>query len=52
MSARACAAPPRRPEASSYEPGPPLTVIGDMDEVRAAVSNLIDNAVKYSGREP
>jgi signal transduction histidine kinase len=23
-----------------------------MDEVRAAVSNLIDNAVKYSGKEP
>ena len=23
--------------------------MGDLDEVRAAVSNLIDNAVKYSG---
>ncbi len=34
-----------------FRPGPPLTVRGDMDEVRAAVSNLIDNAVKYSGRE-
>ncbi len=34
-----------------YETGPPLTVMGDADELRAAVSNLIDNAVKYSGRE-
>jgi two-component system sensor histidine kinase SenX3 len=25
--------------------------MGDVDEVRAAVSNLIDNAVKYSGTE-
>ena len=25
--------------------------MGDLDEVRAAVSNLIDNAVKYSGSE-
>ena len=25
------------------------TIMGDLDEVRAAVSNLIDNAVKYSG---
>jgi len=27
----------------------PVTIIGDFDEVQAAVSNLIDNAVKYSG---
>src|SRR3954447_5038047 len=26
-----------------------LTVLGDIEELRAAVSNLIDNAVKYSG---
>lgn len=32
-----------------FRPGPPVTVLGDADEVRAAVSNLIDNAVKYSG---
>lgn len=32
-----------------YRPGPPVTIIADRDEVRAAVSNLIDNAVKYSG---
>ena len=27
----------------------PVTILGDFDEIRAAVSNLIDNAVKYSG---
>jgi len=27
-------------------------VIGDADELKAAVWNLIDNAVKYSGRDP
>src|SRR6185312_12699519 len=27
----------------------PVTILGDLDEVQAAVSNLIDNAVKYSG---
>src|ERR1700689_5041519 len=37
------------PEALPYRPGPAATVMGDLDEVRAAVSNLIDNAVKYSG---
>jgi len=36
-------------EALQYRPGPPVTVMGDPEEVRAAVSNLIDNAVKYSG---
>ncbi len=34
-----------------YDPGPPLELRGDPDEVRAAVSNLIDNAVKYSGND-
>jgi|SRR5580700_3601350 two-component system sensor histidine kinase SenX3 len=34
-----------------FHPGPPATVLGDADEVRAAVSNLIDNAVKYSGTD-
>jgi two-component system, OmpR family, sensor histidine kinase SenX3 len=29
-------------------PGSSCAVWGDLDEVRAAVSNLIDNAVKYS----
>jgi two-component system sensor histidine kinase SenX3 len=37
------------PEAISYRPTGPTTIMGDADEVRAAVSNLIDNAVKYSG---
>jgi two-component system sensor histidine kinase SenX3 len=36
-------------DALQYRPGPAVTVMGDLDEVRAAVSNLIDNAVKYSG---
>jgi two-component system sensor histidine kinase SenX3 len=35
--------------AIEYRPGPKLDVLGDAEEVRAAVSNLIDNAVKYSG---
>jgi two-component system sensor histidine kinase SenX3 len=38
-------------EALKYDPGPPVTIQGDADEVRAAISNLIDNAVKYSGKE-
>ena len=37
------------PDALQYHAGPPVTVLGDMDDVRAAVLNLIDNAVKYSG---
>jgi two-component system, OmpR family, sensor histidine kinase SenX3 len=39
------------PESLQYAPGPPLPILGDYDEVHAAVSNLIDNAVKYSGVE-
>ncbi len=38
-------------EAIEFRPGPPVEVLGDPDEVRAAVSNLIDNAVKYSANE-
>src|SRR5579862_4408173 len=26
-----------------YQPGPPVTIVGDLEEVQAAVSNLIDN---------
>lgn len=37
------------PEALTYRPTESVTIMGDADEVRAAVSNLIDNAVKYSG---
>jgi signal transduction histidine kinase len=29
----------------------PVTIMGDLEEVQAAVSNLIDNAVKYSGNQ-
>jgi len=39
------------PASLEYRPGRGLTVLGDADEVRAAVSNLIDNAVKYSGAD-
>jgi signal transduction histidine kinase len=39
------------PEALQYHAGPALTVLGDPDEMRAAISNLIDNALKYSGAE-
>src|ERR1700684_1521011 len=39
------------PESLQYHPVPPLTIRADLDEVRAAVFNLIDNAVKYSGSE-
>ena len=38
-------------ESIEFKPGPPATVMGDAEEVTAAVSNLIDNAVKYSGPE-
>src|SRR5580658_3314601 len=37
------------PEALTFQPSGATTISGDADEVRAAVSNLIDNAVKYSG---
>jgi two-component system, OmpR family, sensor histidine kinase SenX3 len=38
-------------EAVQFHPGPATAILGDADEVRAAVSNLIDNAVKYSGSD-
>jgi two-component system sensor histidine kinase SenX3 len=41
------------PESLSYEQsvnhGPTAGVLGDSEELRAAVSNVLDNAVKYSG---
>ena len=40
-----------RPESLEYHPGPPVTVLGDLDEVRAAILNLVENAVKYSGSD-
>jgi signal transduction histidine kinase len=39
------------PDALQYEAGAAVTVRGDVDELRAAVSNLIENAVKYSGKD-
>jgi signal transduction histidine kinase len=38
-------------EALRYEPCGPAAVMGDPDEVGAAITNLVDNAVKYSGPE-
>jgi two-component system, OmpR family, sensor histidine kinase SenX3 len=38
-----------QPDALHYERGPAIGIQGDPDEVQAAVSNLLDNAVKYSG---
>ncbi len=40
-----------QPESLNLHPGPAVRVMGDPDELRAAVSNLIDNAVKYSGSD-
>jgi signal transduction histidine kinase len=39
------------PEALTYQAGAPVSIMADLDDVRAAVSNLIDNAVKYSGKD-
>jgi two-component system sensor histidine kinase SenX3 len=36
-------------ESLVYRSSAPVMVLADVDEVRAAVSNLVDNAVKYSG---
>ena len=38
-------------DALRFHPAAPLPIVADPDELRAAVSNLIDNAVKYSGNE-
>jgi two-component system sensor histidine kinase SenX3 len=38
------------PERLTYQSAP-LMVLADLDDVRAAISNLIDNAVKYSGKD-
>jgi signal transduction histidine kinase len=38
-------------DALRFLPCGPAPVVGDMEDVRAAVTNLIDNAVKYSGSQ-
>lgn len=40
-----------QPNCFTYRSASAITVLGDPDELRAAVSNLIDNAVKYSGAD-
>src|ERR1700733_5568100 len=39
------------PESLVYRTSEPIMVLADLDEVRAAISNLVDNAVKYSGSD-
>jgi two-component system, OmpR family, sensor histidine kinase SenX3 len=34
------------------EPEGPITLIGNPEELRTAVANLIENAIKYSGKQP
>jgi two-component system, OmpR family, sensor histidine kinase SenX3 len=34
------------------KPSEPITLLGNPEELRTAVANLIENAVKYSGRNP
>ena len=34
------------------EPNGPITLLGNPEELRTAVANLIENAVKYSGKQP
>src|SRR5919106_6159841 len=34
------------------DPTAPLVVSGDVEDLRTAIANLLDNAVKYSGGEP
>jgi len=40
------------PGAMTFRPSTPTSIRCDADEVRAAVSNLIDNAIKYGGKDP
>jgi signal transduction histidine kinase len=49
--ARARAAHSVPAEAIVFDGGPAITFAADEDEVRAAIQNLIENAVKYSGKE-
>src|SRR5215467_3242754 len=38
-------------DALRYEPKGPAAVLGDPEELSAAITNLVDNAVKYSGAQ-
>jgi len=38
-------------DALRYATAGPATVLGDPEELRAAITNMVDNAVKYSGPE-
>jgi signal transduction histidine kinase len=38
-------------DAIRYSCGEAITVLGELDEIRAAIANLIDNAIKYSGSD-
>src|SRR5690348_11510235 len=38
-------------EAIRYSCDESVTVLGELDEIRAAIANLIDNAIKYSGTD-
>ncbi|HUB83533.1 MAG TPA: HAMP domain-containing sensor histidine kinase [Bryobacteraceae bacterium] len=39
------------PGSITFQPGASASILADLEEVRAAVANLIDNAVKYSGKD-
>ncbi len=39
------------PRSLDYRPGTPVKIMGDPNELRAAVSNLLENAIKYSGND-
>lgn len=38
-----------QPQLLELRAGPPVTILGDRSELQAAISNLLENAVKYSG---
>jgi signal transduction histidine kinase len=39
------------PESLDYWLGAPVKIMGDPNELRAAISNLLENAIKYSGND-
>jgi len=38
-------------ESIAFQPGASVSILADLEDMRAAVSNLIDNAIKYSGKD-